>query len=118
MIDLKFSYNWNHKLDCTAFTTIRLYNPQKHVKGNQVNIFLNDTPKGPGKIFDVVVFLLENLNSFTSYLDTGYSVDQTKSIFRKIYPKVDFSLTRLALILVVKDPAEAKQKVEQKELFV
>jgi hypothetical protein len=117
MIDLKFSYNWNHKLDCNAFTTIRLYNSQKHIPGQEVNILLNEKSIGTGAIKDVVLFQLDKLNSFTSFLDTGYSVEETKKIFYKMYPKVNFSITQLALILIVKNPVEQRKAVQQKELF-
>lgn len=35
---IAFSNNWNNKLDCLAFTTIRLYNPGKYVKGRVYKI--------------------------------------------------------------------------------
>lgn len=114
MIDLKFSYNWNKKLDCTAFTTIRIYNHEKHYVGQLVNLFLKDKPIGTGGIVEMSVFHLANLNSFMSYLDTGYSVREAKDIIKKMYPKVDFTVTRLVMMLIVKD---VKKEPKQNELF-
>jgi len=43
---IKFSYNWNNKLENKAFTTIRIHNPKKYIAGKAFNIELNGTPKG------------------------------------------------------------------------
>lgn len=32
MNTLNFSKNWNNKLDCKVFTTLRLHNPNKYLK--------------------------------------------------------------------------------------
>lgn len=114
MIDVKFSYNWNKKLDCHAFTTIRLYNPLKHYKGQSVRLLLKDEVLGEGMIHEMVVFYLNALNPFMSYIDTGYSLEETVGIIKKMYPKVDFTQTRLVMMLIVKDK---KEPVKEKELF-
>lgn len=103
METIPFSYNWNNKLDCKAFTTIRLYNPNKHFEGNQVNIWLKGGARGTGTIKAVKPFLLEKLNPFISYLDTGYSVEECRNIILKMYPSINFQTKQLALILIVKD---------------
>lgn len=114
MIDLKFSYNWNHKLDCHAFTTIRIYNPDKHYVGQSVRLLLKDQEMGTGLIHGVNAFYLASLNPFMSYIDTGYSVEETASIIRRMYPKVNFSTTRMVMLLIVKDE---RKEPKQKELF-
>lgn len=103
---LSFSYNWNNKLDCKAFTTIRIYNPNKHVKGTKVAIWLKSESKGTGTIEEVKPFMLDQLNPFISYLDTGYSVEECRNVFLKMYPQIDFSVKKLALILIVKNKQE------------
>jgi hypothetical protein len=118
MIDLKFSYNWNHKLDCDAFTTIRIFNKLKHVPGTPVAIKLKEEDKGTGVIKDVRTFMLDNMNSFMAYIDTGYPLDEAKQVILRMYSKVDFKTTLLALILVAKDKVKQNAKKEQNELFV
>lgn len=103
MLLLPFSYNWNNKLDCKAFTTIRIYNPTVHIPGTKVDPIFKGISKGIGKIMEVKPFHLANLNPYISYLDTGYSVEECKGIILKMYPKVDFNKKQLALILIVKD---------------
>ena len=114
MIDLKFSYNWNKKLDCRAFTTIRLYQPAKHYRGQSVRVLLKDNCIAEGMVHDVQAFYLTQMNTYMAWIDTGYSVEEAQAIIRKMYPKVDFSQQRLALLLIVKE--ETKKAVPQ-ELF-
>lgn len=102
-MQLSFSYNWNNKLDCKAFTTIRMFNPTQHIVGNKVEIDLKGQSKGSGTIMDIRRFLVKDLNAFVSYLDTGYSVAETQEIFRKMYSKTDLDRVPLALLLIVKD---------------
>ena len=103
MLNIPFSYNWNNKLDCHAFTTIRIYNPAIHFVGNMVDPVLKGQSKGKGVMADVKPFLLKNLNPFMSYLDTGYSVEECAKIIKTMYPKIDFNTKQLAFILIVKD---------------
>jgi hypothetical protein len=64
---------------------------------------MKGTHKGRGTIVAIKPFLLHQLNPFMSYLDTGYSVEECKTIINKMYPVVDFSTKQLAFILIVKD---------------
>lgn len=102
-LPIPFSYNWNNKLDCKAFTTIRLYSPDNHVIGKEVNAVLKGVSKGTGKIVKVKCFLLKDLNDYMAYLDTGYDAVETANIIRKMYPAVDFTKKLLAFILILKD---------------
>lgn len=95
----KFSYNWNNKLDCNFFTTIRLHNPKKYWVGSTHRIFLKENDLGTAKIVQVKTVRLEEIDSFTASLDTGYNAAQTRALFRKMYkldstenPLVDISL--------------------------
>ena len=53
MEKLEFSTNWNNKLDCKCFTTIRLYNPNKHFRGNQFEISLQNKFKGKATVLGI-----------------------------------------------------------------
>jgi hypothetical protein len=100
MEDLKFSHNWNNKLNCRYFTTLR-----KHIKGRfkiyqKVNILLNGNFKGQAIIEDVKVIKAGMLNDWHCGLDTGYNVDETRAILAKMYGK-DFTLdSKLDFILL------------------
>ena len=108
MNKLTFSFNWNNKLDCNAFTTIRLRNDNKYYKGAK---FITEliykgqvTNKGDVMVEEVKHFKIDKINEFVALLDTGYSrVDCIKTIqtmYKNIVP--DWNKQDLSLILLVK----------------
>lgn len=99
---ISFSYNWNKKLDCEAFTTIRLYQPEKYCIGEQYEIQLKKQKLFEGVIIDVKKFMLKDLSNFIAYLDTGYSKENCQSIIQTMYKQVDFNTQALSLILIHK----------------
>ncbi len=98
--DINFSTNWNAgKLNNTAFTTIRLYNPKKYVIGSIKRILLKEEFLKEAEVISVCNFKLESLNDFMAYLDTGYSAFETKEILKKMYPgKNEFSIILLKTV--------------------
>ena len=92
MESIKFTTNWNKKLETDNFTTIRLRNPYKYklgevyeiqqkVKGQFVSI-------GKGRIIQLHQLKLDQFKEIPCYLDTGYSLAETKEIIKKMYPKI------------------------------
>lgn len=94
--NVRFSTNWNNKLDCKCFTTIRLHNDKKYVVGEIYDIYLNDEYRGPAKLLEKRKLHLQKINEFIARLDTGYSAAETKGILKKMYkkdnPLLDFNL--------------------------
>lgn len=88
---LNFSTNWNRKLDCEVFSTIRRWNPDVHYLGREVDIYDNSTTparyKGRGKYAIVSEFKLSQLKESAAMLDTGYSLPETLNIIRTMYSK-------------------------------
>jgi|SRR5690606_20792256 len=101
MEDLSFSHNWNNKLDCRCFTTLRLLSA-KWSPGQQVNIKLKGESKGIGIIAAIRKLELNQINEYIARIDTGYSAKECKEIIRKMYPNVDFSEQLLGLMLIIK----------------
>lgn len=99
---ISFSYNWNKKLDCVAFTTIRLYQPVKYIIGEQYEIQLKKEKQFDGVIIDIKKFMLKDLSNFIAYLDTGYPKEKCADIITKMYAKIDFNTQPLSLILIHK----------------
>lgn len=101
-IDITFSDNWNNKLKCPAFTTLRL-DGRKYTIGTRVRI------KMKGQLLSNYFYLIKSkrvitidqINDFISYLDTGYSVAETQAILRKMY-KVDWRTQKLAFVLLLR----------------
>ena len=108
MRDIKFSYDWNQKLDGNYFTTIRLQNSDKYRVGIRHRVFLKNKEIGVAEIVDVKVIVLSNLNAFICGLDTGYSVEETKNILRKMYRNADREYFNLVLYRYLK-PEELQE---------
>lgn len=115
---LNFSHNWNSKLDCDCFSTIRLYNAAVHFIGREVKIYDNSTTparfKGYGVYMVCEPFKLSQLKPAAAMLDTGYSLDETRNIIRTMYKnKVKDIETESLVYIVVKKikPVEKQQKL-------
>jgi len=107
--NLNFSFNWNNKLDCRCFTTIRLKNERLYPIGKELTVLLKNKPLKTVKIIDVKHFTLPQLNEFMAMLDTGYNLESTIDIFHKMYPQtvndesVVLSMLLLETIKVLED---------------
>ncbi|MCK8495856.1 hypothetical protein M0L20_28580 [Spirosoma sp. RP8] len=82
---LEFSYNWNKKLDCHSYTTLRLANPERYAIGRQFGIYLNGKHWHDAEVLDVKTLTLDQLNEWIARLDTGYSLDQCREIIQTMY---------------------------------
>jgi hypothetical protein len=119
METLYFTYNWNHKLDCDNFTTIRLFNDKRYYVGARYEIILRQgsrqVNKGPAEIMAVKHILLAELDEFAARLDTGYSLLQTREIIKTIYknysPTVDWRCQLLSVSLFTKIKQDNQQKL-------
>lgn len=98
---IKFSFNWNNKLENKAFTTIRLHNPNKYKTGNVYEIELNETPKGTARLQEIRVLNLWQLNDFICYLDTGYNKEQTLNMLQRMYKNIDPNTAKFDFCLLV-----------------
>jgi len=84
---LDFSHNWNGKLGCRFFTTLRL--SSRFNVGDSPEIWLNGIFQGIGCIIDKKrVDSPDALNEWVCRIDTGYSKEETKGILSKMYPKI------------------------------
>lgn len=111
MDKLTFSTDWNNKLQCSYFTTLRLTN---HFEvGKKYEIHLKDVQIGFGRIISKKLIYFHQINEYISYLDTGYSPDKCKALLREIHknrcPKVEWKTQPIFFYLV--------QLKKQAELF-
>jgi hypothetical protein len=115
MEHLNFSTNWNKKLDCDVFSTIRLWNPPKHFEGKEVDIYDNSVNparyKGRCKCEIVSEFKLNQLKPAAAMLDTGYDLAETINILRTMYYKKvpNIETQSFAYIIIRKIKVEQKQ---------
>ena len=100
---LNFSHNWNNKLDCKAFTTLRISN--KFELEETIQIKLKGKPiEGVFQCKDKRIFKLDDINEFIARLDTGYSASECKEILKKMYKNknIDWSKQDIFFYLIVK----------------
>jgi hypothetical protein len=102
---IPFTTNWNNKLDCKAFTTIRIRNDEKYKIGHKYCITLNKLPQFVAEIVSITHFQLNSITPAMSYLDTGYGTEETKKIIEKMYKKYNiavYNVTWYFILLVHK----------------
>jgi hypothetical protein len=95
---LKFSTNWNNKLGCKYFTTLRL--SDKYKVGHTVLIEASKMDNFYAEIVNRRVIKMDMINEFIAGIDTGYTVDDTKDILKRMYPNVDWRRTPIYLYLL------------------
>lgn len=83
---LNFKTNWNNKLNCKVFSTIRPQIPEKNYKlDKKYEIYLNKEFKGIAKIILLENYHISFLTDIECLLDTGYKKDETLKIIEKMY---------------------------------
>lgn len=103
--EIRFSYNWNNKLNCKLFTTLRRFNQEKYQAGEIYHIILKNrdrwvTDFGRAVAVDVKAIKGADLNEFICGLDTGYSVKETKVILCRMYKSDSVEKMLFSLILL------------------
>ena len=97
---INFSTNWNNKLDCMAFTTIRLRNSNKYQIGREYRILLKKKFKKNARIEAIKTIHYNQINEFIAHIDTGYSAHETKNIIQKMYSKINLEKQPFSFILL------------------
>lgn len=87
---IRFSKNWNNKLDCLAFTTIRLSDDKTYIVGEVYEIWedVDDGSvfKGTAELKQKRKEYKNDLDQMTCFLDTGMNAGKTKELLDRIYP--------------------------------
>jgi len=98
---INFSTNWNNKLACKFFTTIRLKNENKYAHNKVYTIQLQRKPLKQAEVIEIKNFHLHQLTEVAASLDTGYSLEETKAMLTKMYSKkVNVNTHPFSLILL------------------
>ncbi|MCA0447675.1 MAG: hypothetical protein LCH54_15745 [Bacteroidetes bacterium] len=102
---IKFTTNWNNKLACNCFTTIRPWNPDVYKIGTTYLIRHTDKNKSrdlmdpfKAELIAGNSFPLEKLPEISAALDTGYDRMKTMDIMRKMYENADSILFGIYLL--------------------
>jgi len=99
MTEIRFSYNWNNKLQCKAFTTVRLLSNKSYNVNDIVKIIYKDESFN-AKIIDIKEFYFADINNYIAFLDTGYCIEEHQLILRRMYKNVNWNTQKLLLILL------------------
>lgn len=95
MKELLFTHNWNNKLNCKAFTSIRL--TDRFEIDDEVKIFLKKDKTnvclGIVRVVSYRIFKLDQLNDYVALLDTGYGVEECKKIIIRMNAKFNRDLS-------------------------
>ena len=113
MQTIKFSKNWNNKLDNDYFTTIRLYNKDKFdyyynlfEKKEDVMILLNDKEKCIVKIVDIEVRLIRDIPDWSVMVDVGADRMTFEKLMESMYskqPEWNANFTRMIILCLRKE---------------
>jgi hypothetical protein len=115
---IRFSYNWNGKLNNRVFTTIRLHSSKKYRAGQTFHIELKGKVILTATIIDKYITTLTDLTDYVCYLDTGYNKADTLGIFRRMYKNIDLTSAKFDLILlkaVATEPQGANDRFDKNE---
>jgi hypothetical protein len=86
MNHIDFSKNWNNKLDCQVFTTIRFNDT--HQVGDTVLITLEGHVKGEASIIQKLrIENIDKVSEWIAYLDIGESKAYLTKLFENFYAK-------------------------------
>ena len=105
---IRFNTNWNNKLNCNSFSTIRLSSPNKYKEGEIYNILLVDKSGkatknfGFAKLLSINEFLLDNITPAMCLLDTSYNKPEFIKMFQTMYKnyRIDFSKKKLMFLVL------------------
>lgn len=99
-LELEFKHNYNNKLRCKVFTSLRLPHPKLKV-GAKFNITLCGYQKGIAKIISVDHIRGGELKFEQAKIDTGFNIKETMQILKDTYknrPCIDWKTQELVLL--------------------
>jgi hypothetical protein len=107
MKTLEFSHNWNRKLDCGSFSTVRLFNPSKYVLLDLYSISLNDKQvhetifKGVARLQSISNFQLDKVSPAISFLDSNLPVIDFIKLVKTMYKnkKINFNTQKMSFLV-------------------
>lgn len=105
---IEFSFNWNGKLDCKSFTSIRVHNDRKYITGNIYHVILKrnkvtEYDYGHAKLIDKKVFRLRDLTEWMSHIDLALNKEEGIKKILEIYKWATID-TQFDYLLFSKNP--------------
>lgn len=85
---INFAKNWNGKLHCEAFSSLRLANAEKYVVGETYEVWLGERVHSGAVLVSARLLPLREMTEEMAYLDTGLSLKETKALLREFYSEI------------------------------
>ena len=83
MTQIKFSHNWNNKLNCTIFSTIRKSKDYWYTQQNKpIEIMLNGVSMGTATLYKLIVLKFKDIRPATIEIDTGMEYNKALKLFK------------------------------------
>lgn len=106
---IDFKTNWNNKLNCNVFSTIRPQRTNKKYNfGKLYEIYLNEEYKGLAQIILIESYHISEFRDIECLLDTGYNKEETLKIISKMYNNYysyfDFIILKYISLVDEKNP--------------
>lgn len=79
--EVHFTKDWNNKLSCEYFTTIRKF-PTSYVEGEYYKVYVNKVHSFNAKLMSVEIAVIAELPAGLICVDTGYSLNESYKLFR------------------------------------
>ena len=116
---ITFNYNWNGKLFCNCFTTIRLRNDEKYRVGYEYDVILKGQNSGPAICCGIKHFKLAELNDFTAMIDTGYNKQDCTAMLKTMYKNIvtNWETQFLSIILLRRTIVDRSQAEPPKTII-
>lgn len=113
METLDFSTNWNNKLDCDFYTTIRLRNDVKYQPGKEYMVKLKSKEHHKARCVAVTHTNLYLINDFVAGVDMGLSKAEGIELIQSLYKNqgIDWRLQPLSLILLQRLKDKTNEKI-------
>lgn len=110
---IDFSHNWNGKLNCTVFTTIRIYNAVRFSPGLIKTVRLKESKLKTVKIISCIPKFPLEFNDHECLMDTGLSKRKTINLIREMYKNKLPMIDTVKFCLVTFETIEVFRKAEQ-----
>lgn len=98
MKKLRFMKNWNKKLDCEYFTTIRKKSSY-YKSGQDYQVLLNGKELGIANCFTCEDIDLSKISTIDLALDTGMGGADSHALFKKMYGNEVYKIPFVRLLL-------------------
>lgn len=107
MESLYFTHNWNQKLYCRSFSTVRIENPVKYRLNEEYRVYLKQTGSRPpidmgiAILKDISYFYLFDVTPAIALIDTNLSREDFIKLVLTMYKNagIDFNIKRMSLLI-------------------